>query len=139
MTDHETLLNVQRRRLKKVLAHLEYSYKKTANLVSDPEKSDDESLEVWESFAARFSRVADMFLMHYLRTQILKNDPGFSGSVRDFVNQGEKLGLLDNAEAWMAIRGLRNITVHDYSEEDLALFFQRLRQECPRLLAIKLD
>ncbi|MEI8055161.1 MAG: hypothetical protein WCH10_04075 [bacterium] len=139
MTDYEMLLNTQRHRLKKALAHLAYSYKKTADIKFDPEKSDDESLEVWESFAARFSRVADMFLARYLRIQILKNDPGFSGSMRDFVNQGEKLGLIDNATAWMVIRELRNITVHDYSEEDLALFFQRLRQECPRLLAIKLD
>jgi hypothetical protein len=139
MTDYEMLLNTYRRKLKKSLAHLEYSYKKIVNLTPDPKKLDDESLEVWESFAARFSRVADMFLLRYLRAQVLKNDPGFSGSMRDFVNQGEKLGLLDDAAVWMSIRELRNITVRDYTEEELAFFFQRLKQECPRLLAIKLD
>ena len=139
MTDYEALIAVQRSKLKKALAHLEYSYKKIANLSYDPEKLDDESLETWEGFASRFSRVADMFLMRYLRTQILKDDPDFSGSVRDFVNQGEKLGLLDSAEAWMNIRELRNITAHDYSEKELAFFFQRLKQECPILLSIKLD
>jgi hypothetical protein len=138
MTDYEMLLDTYRQKLKKSLAHLEYSYKKIVSLTPDPKKLDDESLEVWESFAARFSRVADMFLLRYLRAQILKNDPGFSGSLRDFVNQGEKLGLLD-AAAWMDIRELRNITVHDYTEEELAFFFQRLKQECSRLLAIKLD
>lgn len=65
------------------------------------------------------------------------NDPGFSGSVRDIVNQAEKFSLIDHAEAWMAIRELRNIAAHDYSEQDLALYFKRLRMECPRLLAIK--
>lgn len=34
---------------------------------------------------------------------------GFSGSLRDFVNQAEKLGYIENAETWMGIRELRNI------------------------------
>lgn len=139
MTDYEALLTVQRRKLSKAITHLVYSYKKIQSLTSNPDMLDEESMEVWESFASRFARVADMFLMRYLRTQIMNSDPGFSGSMRDFVNQGEKLGLLDDANAWMNIRELRNVTAHDYSEEELAYFFERLRRECPRLLAIKLD
>lgn len=139
MTDYEALLTVQRRKLGKAITHLAYSYKKIQNLTSNPDMLDEESMEVWESFASRFARVADMFLMRYLRTQIMDSDPGFSGSMRDFVNQGEKLGLLDDANAWMNIRELRNVTAHDYSEEELAYFFARLKRECPRLLTIKLD
>ena len=67
----------------------------------------------------------------------MMNDPGFSGGLRDFVNQAEKLALIQDASVWIAIRELRNISVHDYSESDLSLFFQRLLEECPTLLAIK--
>ena len=139
MTNYEVLLTMQKRKLDKAIAHLAYSYKKIQNLPSNPDILDEESMETWESFASRFTRVADMFLIRHLRTQIMNSDPGFSGSMRDFVNQGEKLGLLDDANAWMNIRELRNVAAHDYSETELAYFFERLKQECPKLLAIKLD
>ena len=78
-----------------------------------------------------------MFLAKYLRAFVLLQDPGFNGSFRDFINQAEKLHLLDNTEAWMAIRELRNISAHEYTDKDLAGFFQKLRMEAPRLIAIK--
>ena len=136
MTNYEKLLEKQQRKLTKALQYLQYSYNKILNLSDKVEKLDEESLETWESFAARFSRVAEIFLTQYLRTVVLMNDPGFSGSLRDFVNQGEKLGILDDAKAWMAIREIRNITAHDYSEADLSEFFKLLKKECPRLLKI---
>jgi hypothetical protein len=98
---------------------------------------DEEDLETWESFAARFCRVSDIFLTKYIRTYVLSQDPGFSGSFRDFLNQAEKLSLIENVDTWMAIRELRNITAHDYTDKDLAVFFQRLQQETHRLLALK--
>jgi hypothetical protein len=138
MTTNDELLEIYIRKLKKALKHLEYSYNKILKLSTQVEILDDEALETWESFAARFSRVADIFLTRYLRTCVLINDPGFSGSLRDFVNQGEKLGIIDNADSWMSIRELRNINSHDYSEHDLSEFFIRLRQEAPKLLKINL-
>ncbi|MCL5260969.1 MAG: nucleotidyltransferase substrate binding protein [Gammaproteobacteria bacterium] len=136
MTDYDALIETQQRKLKKAITHLEYSYKKVLKLSSNPAELDEESLEVWESFAARFSRVADIFLAQYLRAIVLKNDPGFSGSMRDFLNQGEKLGVINDAEIWLKIREIRNVTVHDYSESDLKFYFERLKKECPLLLSI---
>ena len=81
--------------------------------------------------------MSDLFLSRYLRTRVLLNDPGFVGTLRDFLNQAEKMGIIEQSEMWMGIRELRNITAHDYSEEDLGQFFHRLRQECPKLLAIR--
>ena len=137
MTSHEELLKIQQGKLLKALAHLEYSYKKVQRLSEQLNELDEEGLETWESFAARFSRVAEIFLARYLRTAVLRHDPGFSGTLRDFVNQGEKLGLIDDADAWMSIRELRNLTAHEYSEKDLPLFLKQLKDECPRLLKIK--
>jgi len=129
-------LDIVKRKLLKALSHLEYSYQKILKLPEDVEKLDEESLETWESFSARFGRVADIFLSKYLRLTILLDDPGFTGTLRDFVNQAEKLKMIEDANIWMAIRELRNISSHDYSESDLSAFFRQLKKECPKLLTI---
>lgn len=136
MLKQQNLLAAQKRKLQKALQHLSYSYAKVQKLPTTIESLSDENLETWESFAARFSRVSDLFLTQYLRSLILADDPGFSGTLRDFVNQGEKLGIIDSAQEWMSIRELRNITAHEYSEEDLAAFFVKLREKCPKLLKL---
>lgn len=137
MTSYEKLLNSSKQKLLKALSHLEYSYCKIMTLPHDVPTLDEETLATWESFCARFARVAEIFLTRYLRSYILYADPGFAGTLRDFVNQGEKLGIIDDARAWMSIRELRNIAAHDYSENDLTQVFIRLKNETPRLLALK--
>jgi hypothetical protein len=137
MKDYKTLLQQQRDKLNKALAHLEYSYKKVASLPTEENKLNEETLEVWESFCARFSRVVDLFLTRYLRTVVLEQDPAFTGSLRDFVNQGEKLGLISDSNTWMHIRELRNITAHEYTSEDLSQFLSLLRNYASNLLSLK--
>ena len=136
MTDYSALHEANQRKLLKALKHLDYSFRKIQTLPFDVDRLDDETLETWESFSARFSGVADLFLARYVRTFVLKNDPGFQGALRDFVNQGEKLGVVDDAQAWMDIRALRNISAHDYSEEELSSFFSQIKASAPRLLAL---
>ena len=137
MTALDLFLKEQTTKLLKAIQHLDYSYKKIINLPTEPSKLDEETLETWESFAARFCRVADIFLVKFVRAFVLIHDPGFSGSFRDFLHQAEKLGLLDNTETWMAIRELRNISAHEYTDKDLAVFFQRLKVEAPLLISLK--
>ena len=134
MTD---LLGETTRKLKKALDLLEYSFNKIQKLPDDPEKLDAESLETWESFSSRFSRVVDLFLVRFLRTKVLQSDPGFQGSLRDFVDQAEKLGLISDANRWMQIRGLRNLNAHEYNEENLKQFFLDLKTTTPEVLRVK--
>jgi hypothetical protein len=68
------------------------------------DKLDQEQLEAWEGFTARFARVADSFLSKYLRTFVGEHEPGFRGSMRDYLNQAEKLGLIESAQLWAEIR-----------------------------------
>lgn len=131
------LLDDNRRKLVKAIDHLDYSYKKIQKLSLSVGDFDEESLETWESFCSRFARAADIFLAKYLRAAVLLEDPGFEGTLRDLVNQGEKIGLVDDARAWMGIRELRNAAAHDYSEEDLAGLFARVKKEAPRILALR--
>ncbi len=137
MTAREHFLQEQKNKLIKAIGHLDYSYSKVLQLHTELDKLDEETLETWESFAARFSRVADVFLMKYLRACVLLEDPGFNGTFRDMLHQGEKLSIVDNTDLWMAIRELRNISAHEYTDKDLSAFFKRLREEAPRLIALK--
>lgn len=137
MVDYQALKQKITQQLLKALAHLQYSYNKIQGLPEVPEMLDSESLEVWESFAARFSRVADIFLAKYVRYCILQDDPGFRGSFRDFMNRAEKLGLIDDVDSWMTIRALRNLSVHEYADEDLAEYFRSLKKNVSKLLAIE--
>ena len=121
----------------KALQHLRYSFQKVKNLSSDLETLSEEDLETWEGFVSRFSRASDIFINKYLETIILKEDPAFRGSVRDILNQAEKLQLIDSAEAWLEIRGLRNVTSHEYAEEKLQELFESVRKETPRLLEVE--
>ena|SRR3990167_5765838 len=127
----------QRNKLLKAIAHLEYSFNKVNLLSLDAKQLDEESLATLESFTARFARVADIFLMKYVRAYVLTQDPGFIGSFRDFLQQAEKLSLIENTEIWMSIRELRNISAHEYNDKDLVIFLNRLKLETPRLLALK--
>ena len=137
MNKLENILDIRKRQLLKALDRLGYSYQKVKTLPLSVEKFDDETLETWESFSARFARASDIFLSQYLRVAILLTDRGFKGTMRDFLDIGEKLGLIDDAEAWMGIRELRNLSAHEYTEEDLVIMFERLLKDCPRLLSIK--
>ncbi len=137
MKARDVFLNEQKEKLLKAIRHLEYSYNKVVNLPTEPDQLDEETLETWESFAARFCRVADVFLAKYVRAFVLLEDPGFHGSFRDTLHQAEKLNLINNTETWMAVRELRNISAHEYTDKDLAVFFHKLRAEAPKLIAIK--
>src|SRR4051812_32183203 len=114
----DRLLTEYRLQILKGIEHLTYSFRKIQGLSSDPSILSTQDLESWEGFVARFARVSDIFLAKYLRTYVLKGDPAFRGSLRDFVNQAEKLGLVEDVEQWMVIRELRNITAHEYSEKE---------------------
>lgn len=121
----------------KSLKHLAYSYRKVQSLSSDVSTMDDETLEVWESFTARFSRTVDLFLTKYVRAVVLRDDPGFSGSVRDFADYAEKLKLIASADQWMEFRGFRNIIVHEYEESELQQNLEDLRRLAPVVLAVE--
>lgn len=135
MTDYGSIIKKYESQLKKALKHLEYSYIKIQKLPLDPKQLGEEELETWESFSSRFSRVVDLFLTKYIKAIVLKDDPGFSGTVRDFANQAERLELIASANEWMQYRELRNIEAHTY-EEELERFLGAIKKNTPQLLKV---
>lgn len=137
MSSNEAILTETAEKLRKAISHLDYSYNKIQTLPDSLSQMDEEILETWESFTARFSRVSDIFVMKYLRSRILIEEPGFEGSTRDYLNKAEKFNLIDSAETWVTIRELRNVAAHEYNDEDLSAFYAKIRSLCPLLLSIK--
>lgn len=123
-------------KLRKSLQHLSYSYAKVLQLSTNVGLMDEETLETWESFTARFSRAVDLFLTKYARAVVMQEDPGFSGTVRDFADYAEKLGLIESSDQWMEFRGFRNIIVHEYEDDDLQQNLEDLRRLTPVVLAV---
>jgi len=110
------------------LKHLEYSLGKVQK-IGLPNLDDMEALETWESFTSRFSRLSDILAKKLLRSLVLKGDPSFRGSLMDFLNQGEKLGYISDANKWWAIRSLRNKEAHEYNRAEIIPFFKSILAE----------
>lgn len=136
-SNFQSLLDETKQEILAAIKHLEYSYAKTQQLSTEVTKLSSEDLESWEGLVARFGRVSDLFLSRYLKTYVLQGDPGFRGAFRDFVDQAEKLNLIDSADQWMSIRELRNISVHEYSKLKIPLILQQVRDFCPKLIDLK--
>lgn len=133
--DKQKLIETNKELFLKSLDYLEYSYQKVKKL--SPETLDIEELETWDSFMARFSRAADLFVSKYLRAKISFEEPGFRGSVRDLLNTAEKLNLIDSATNWIEIKEIRNMQAHEYKEENLSQFFKAALKETTTIISQK--
>lgn len=93
-----------------------------------------ELAERLEAFVSRFGRMqdtmADKLLPRWLIAQA--ETPG---SQIEVLNRAERLGVLDDVEAWLEARQLRNRLIHEYME-DPEVFARdlRLAEGCSSLL-----
>lgn len=81
---------------------------------------DVEESERVEAFVARFSRLQDS-LGDKLLPLLLASLGEPVGAVIDNLDRAERLGFLASADAWMAVRRLRNRMVHEYVEDPVLL------------------
>jgi hypothetical protein len=134
MTNQLNLVGLYYTKLVKSLKYLEFTFDQVKKLSPDPKKLKPMEFQVWDSFVTRFARSSDLFLSKYLRAFVKKDDPAFDGAFRDFLNRGEKLGLLKDTDIWLEIRDLRNVAVHEYNDEDLVKKLKRMAELTPLIL-----
>ena len=79
-----------------------------------------EDSERTDAFLARFGRLQDT-LGDKLLPELLSCLGETLGPVIDNLDRAEKLGLLESADQWLAIRKLRNRMVHEYVRDMQAL------------------
>lgn len=140
MTRTQALINILINNQSKLLASLirvEQSYLKIKEINWKIEELEDDELEHWESYTSRFSRTIDLFLSKYIRSYLAYKDPGFKGTLRDYLNKMEKLGLINSSESWIELKELRNSQAHEYEEEELDNVFFNFKKNYVILNEIK--
>jgi hypothetical protein len=88
-------------------------------------ESDSLLAERVEAFVSRFGRLQDT-LADKLLPALLDALAEPKGASLENLDRAEKLGWLDSADQWLAMRKLRNQMVHEYIE-DLAILASALR------------
>ena len=78
--------------------------------------SDMELAERVEAFVSRFGRLQDT-LADKLLPALLTALGEKTGAVIDNLDRAERLGFIDSADNWMAMRKLRNQMIHEYVED----------------------
>lgn len=134
MTLNKDLTGLYYTKIIKSLKYFEYTFNRVSKLNTNPKQLTDQEFETWDGFATRFSRTSDLFLSKYIKAAVLKDDPGFDGTFRDYLNRAEKLKLIDNTSDWLEIRSLRNVIVHDYSDDDLEIILKKMLSLSPLIL-----
>ena len=83
-------------------------------------EEDPDLAERVEAFVGRFGRLQDTVgdkLLPLLLTALGEK----SSAAIDNLDRAERLGLLESADEWMAMRNLRNQMVHEYVEDPVVL------------------
>ncbi|WP_020146778.1 hypothetical protein [Thioalkalivibrio sp. ALJ15] len=86
----------------------------------------DTGVDRLESFGAKFGRMQDTIMDKFIPAFLACAGEN-AGPAIDNLSRLEKLGLIQNADAWLQMRQLRNRLVHEYMEKpaDLAPALQR--------------
>ncbi|MEL5848171.1 MAG: hypothetical protein U7M05_02260 [Candidatus Igneacidithiobacillus chanchocoensis] len=91
--------------------------------------------ETVDAFAARFGRLQDSVgdKLLPLWRQAVGETPG---TAIDNLDRAERLGLIDSANNWLALRRLRKQIIHDYIEDahELAKALQEAHAQVPTLV-----
>ena len=94
---------------------LQYSFNESKKLI-DNNVHDEFSLQqqdVFEAFASRLARTADILVQKVLKTiQLYESEP--VNTIRDMLLQAEKKNLIEGAEIMFELRLFRNEIAHDY-------------------------
>ncbi|MCK9532900.1 MAG: hypothetical protein M0R77_20695 [Gammaproteobacteria bacterium] len=92
-----------------------FTAQRVAGLETDPDLA-----ERVEAFVARFARLQDT-LGDKLLPALLAALGETPGAVVDNLDRAERLGLLESADEWLAVRRLRNQMIHEYVEDPVVL------------------
>ena len=121
MTDIKALLSEEVRLLEDAINVFEWSMERCNIIGIRDDLSMDELIE-FEALTARFSRLSDILIQKVFRA-IDDFELISPGSIRDRINQGEKRGLIAEAEYLVKIRILRNEITHEYLPDALRDLF----------------
>ncbi len=97
--------------------HLAFSSARVAGIDLARAPSPEE-LERIEAYTSRFARVVDLLVNKALRA-LDRYELAGAGTLLDVLHRAEKRALIGDAEAFRAMKEVRNIIAHDYSGTEL--------------------
>lgn len=111
---------------------LEKSWKQCLQLNQDGSDL-EERLDRLELLSSRFSRLTDFMIQRIFRL-IDEIDLELPGTARDIINRAAKKGMIDDSDAFIEARILRNRIAHEYVEKVMAEIYQKAMELVPALL-----
>ena len=94
---------------------LQYSFNESKKLIDNNvhEEFSLQQQDVFEAFASRLARTADILVQKVLKTiQLYESEP--LNTIRDMLLQAEKKSLIEDAEKMFELRLFRNEIAYDY-------------------------
>ena len=94
---------------------LQYSFNESKKLINNhgDQEFSLQQQDVFEAFASRLARTADILVQKVLKTiQLYESEP--VNTIRDMLLQAEKKNLVEDAEIMFELRLFRNEIAHDY-------------------------
>jgi hypothetical protein len=82
--------------------------------------ADEDLAERVEAFVARFGRLQDTIGDKLLPAYLAAHGERI-GTFADNLDRAERLGIIEDAQAWIDMRKLRNQMVHEYVEDPVVL------------------
>lgn len=130
--EYISILGIELQKTDKAQKRLLTSYDKARQFINDRNEYTDDELEVIEGLTSRFARLSDILISKIFRL-LEKIDLDDSKTVRDCIILAEKKGLTSSGEKFFRIRELRNLTAHEYEEEDLFASISEILELIPVL------
>src|SRR5260221_9217041 len=129
-------LHLELESVKKGLVHLQSSLLSCSKIGLKQDYQEDE-LEKWEAFTARYSRLSDI-VTQKIMSSILLIETGSTGSLLDKANFAEKKNWVEKAEQFRQLRLLRNYIAHEYIKQNTNEIFETVLENQPNLRAFAL-
>ena len=115
---------------------LQYSFNESKKLIDNNPNAEFslQQQDVFEAFASRLARTADILVQKVLKTvQLYESEP--VNTIRDMLLQAEKKSLIEQAEIMFELRLFRNEIAHDYLPKSQTGIIKACIHYTPFLLA----
>ena len=108
------IIEEQMKLLEQSKISLQYSFNESKKLTEDNLQHEFSlQQDVFEAFASRLARTADILIQKVLKTiQLYESEP--LNTIRDMLLQAEKKNLIEGVEIMFELRLFRNEIAHDY-------------------------
>lgn len=100
----------------RMVGHLSYSRNRLSYPIASVNALGEAELESVSALVERFGKLQDLLGNVFRELLVLSGED--ATDMNDVLSRLEKVGVLDSADEWRALRALRNLGAHDYDDDD---------------------